>query len=768
MQLTNVFSADDLRGYQRLAGKVREEQSLPASDDLTERLNDGWSVIRQGAYKVRIARPKLLKDAIPDRVWSLLFRMGFTHLSGRGGATLECKTQGSVTTNDLDLVAIDNDVAMYIRIGISREPRRVARFEEYAAELDGLRRCFGNAIRARYGDRKIAAVYWSYNQNLTESDYDSAKENRLRVFNERELAYYESLVEQIGSAARFQFLADLFGSSKVNSLALKVPAVRVRLGDNQCYSFAIAPEKLLRIAYVSHRAKGKPTDVDTYQRLLKRGRIRDIRAYVNNGGYFPTNIVMNIRSRRALQFDKASTPSGVDVTAGEIGWLTLPAEYKSAWVIDGQHRLFAYADAPERSRAELTVLAFENLEESDQARLFIDINAKQKSVKQNLLVELFAELHWNSDNLSDRVTAIISKLVLTLDSSSSSPFYQKIVRADDSAASSRSISLKTFSNALDSGELFFSEAKGDVTPGAFWQADQFATLRRAEQFLDKWFTTTLVNVRSNWDLGKLPGGALGMNDSLVANILLLRSIVRQVAVYEPSALSSLTAKELWARFESWADIVATVYGEFQANDFALFRNLRGIQGQTQRYRELQLRVRAKLPSFNPEGLDDYAKSRDQNTINEARTLVDDIERTLQQYILGTLKAVHGESDKGWWFTGVPKQIRARILTQLNEEASADNKENRFNFIDYRAIVQDQWQLFKDSLGQDKGNASKEKRTAWMNRVNDIRNRVSHASKGASATLDDVQYLQSQLSWLRTQIANGATADEPGESDDDTE
>ena len=103
-----------------------------------------------------------------------------------------------------------------------------------------------------------------------------------------------------------------------------------------------------------HRAKGKQTDVDTYQRLLKRSRILDIRDYVTNGGYFPTNIVLNIRSRRPLQFDKAATPPNVDSSIGNIGWLSLPAEYKSAWIIDGQHRLFAYANTEHSKSATLS------------------------------------------------------------------------------------------------------------------------------------------------------------------------------------------------------------------------------------------------------------------------------------------------------------------------------------------------------------------------------------------------------------------------------
>ncbi len=231
-----------------------------------------------------------------------------------------------------------------------------------------------------------------------------------------------------------------------------------------------------------------------------------------------------------------------------------------------------YADASEAEKAELTVLAFENLPESDQARLFIDINAKQKSVKQNLLVELFAELHWNSENIDDRVFAIISKLILTLDSDQSSPFFNKIVRADDSASSARSISLKSFSNALGSAILFVAESKAGLIPGAFWQSDQIATLRRAGDVLNFWFRTIIAPVKDNWELGKAPGGSLGMNDPMVANVLLFRSIVEHLD-HDGVKLWKLTTKELVAELTPWAVEVAELYGAFQPNDFALFRSL---------------------------------------------------------------------------------------------------------------------------------------------------------------------------------------------------
>ena len=60
--------------------------------------------------------------------------------------------------------------------------------------------------------------------------------------------------------------------------------------------------------------------------------------------------------------------------------LMLPGWYKSAWVIDGQHRLLAYEESKLKSIQNLCVIAFFDLEPSLQANMFVDINNKQKPI----------------------------------------------------------------------------------------------------------------------------------------------------------------------------------------------------------------------------------------------------------------------------------------------------------------------------------------------------------------------------------------------------
>jgi DNA sulfur modification protein DndB len=111
---------------------------------------------------------------------------------------------------------------------------------------------------------------------------------RVPLLDEKDLEYYEQLVDQVGYAARFQFLADLLQGRSVPGLELTVPAIRSKMAGSVAYTFCVSPEYLLKIAFVSHRAKGKPSDIDAYQRLLKKSRLNSIREYIAEGGIFPT------------------------------------------------------------------------------------------------------------------------------------------------------------------------------------------------------------------------------------------------------------------------------------------------------------------------------------------------------------------------------------------------------------------------------------------------------------------------------------------------
>lgn len=53
-----------------------------------------------------------------------------------------------------------------------------------------------------------------------------------------------------------------------------------------------------------HRNEANKNMMPTYQRIIKKNRLKSFQQFVNNGGYFPNSIIISIDSNgRGLRFD---------------------------------------------------------------------------------------------------------------------------------------------------------------------------------------------------------------------------------------------------------------------------------------------------------------------------------------------------------------------------------------------------------------------------------------------------------------------------------
>jgi DNA sulfur modification protein DndB len=237
---------------------------------------------------------------------------------------------------------------------------------------------------------------------LREADRTRARNSQIPIITDDDLSYFNRLTDILKTAARYQFLGRYFEGEKVEGLRLEVPATQGHVGKKVFYNFLISPHDLLRIAYISHMAKSSNDDLDSYQRMVKPTRLNSIGHYIDEGGTFPTNIVVNFK-RENMKFDRKESFGNTST-----GRLTLPGQYGSAWVIDGQHRLYGYAyasRAPEDDKSVVSVLAYENLPVRDEIELFVDINTKQVKVSRNLVNEIVSSLNVDDPDPKKRLDA---------------------------------------------------------------------------------------------------------------------------------------------------------------------------------------------------------------------------------------------------------------------------------------------------------------------------------------------------------------------------
>ena len=683
-----------------------------------------------------------------------LFKLDFGYLSAEGGGKLLLNpTDDNTTYNQIDVFGIDDELALMIECKSSESFNRRPQFQAKLAKLAEMKERAGRAVNEQWPalhKRQLVQLFFLQNINISDTDRERAKLLNIFLFDEQDLDYYEKLVTHIGPAAKYQLFADMLPRKSVSGLKIRVSCVKSKMGGYNCYTFPISPEYLLKISYVSHRSKGKASDVHTYQRMVAKSRLKKIREYISDKGVFPTNIVVNL-DKECLTFERSEqiNSSEEQEMSGTLGWLNIKPTYKSAWIIDGQHRLFAYSGHDRAKNSHLSVLAFEGIPPSVQAQLFVDINAKQKSVKASLLQELFSELNWDSESPNDRIQAIISKAVQVLDTDRDSPLYGRILNSDSSKDNKRCISLTSVFTALaKAGFYIVKESKGNVLEyGPLWAGNNNDTLKRTVLVLKFWLEKLKMGAPDWWDLGSSEGGGFAMNDGVTACINLLRSVFSHFEENNTKVLH-LDNNDLCNLIEPYAMGAASYFSSLSLEDRKRFRDLRGAQGQVVRMRRCQQYLRQLQPKFNPHGLDEFIAKEKEQTNLKAKEVIDQIERNLQNIVMQELKLEFSQDDNAWWTLGVPKAIRVDIMKLAeSDDNKRGNKEAYFNLIDYRKIALENWTLFQNILGYGKKNDSKDRQTKWMVEVNDKRNAIAHASSGVMLSIEELQDLTSYSTWL---------------------
>ena len=105
--------------------------------------------------------------------------------------------------------------------------------------------------------------------------------------------------------------------------SLTVPALVCHQHETPFYVFSLSASQLAHICFVSRRENH-----EGYQRFLDAKRAESIKRYIEAGGRLPNNIIVNFHQPEKVLYD-------VDTKS-----LVIPYESQSAWIIDGQHRLF--------------------------------------------------------------------------------------------------------------------------------------------------------------------------------------------------------------------------------------------------------------------------------------------------------------------------------------------------------------------------------------------------------------------------------------------
>ena len=144
--LTNVDGTEELGGLARARARDYETKTVSPSA-VAEHQEAGWEVSKKNAKSIRLSRPKPHGMLLEDRVWTLLYRMRFRFLSGRGGAQLQLNAGEDSPKTQIDVVAIDDEVAIAIECKSAEKPAKRPQFQQELGKHALIRDRFTTAAR---------------------------------------------------------------------------------------------------------------------------------------------------------------------------------------------------------------------------------------------------------------------------------------------------------------------------------------------------------------------------------------------------------------------------------------------------------------------------------------------------------------------------------------------------------------------------------------------------------------------------------------------
>jgi len=367
--------------------KAKKRDFLERRTEKGEELTPPWEKIG-----TKWRRPKMPDELFEDRVWLLLYDLGFKFLNKDRRCFLEYKTYSKqhdvLGRDDLYVFAIQCRTTESEENNISARPM----FTEFVAHKGDIRKAFQEKWGHDSFSRVCHVVALGSREKKT-PDEDYIRQNpshNLHLWSLNDIEYMEQLVKAVGPIAKQQLYAVMFAGKKNSELERTYPAIKTRIGGKTIYNFFISAKELADYVYVHHRKLTSLSDAsEAYQRMLRPKKLEQIKDFIDTGGYFANNIILNFNQQ--LEFLESKRCSDTV----EMGKVKLPGSYGCAWIIDGQHRLYGAASATKE--VLLPVIALEQISEAKQAELFIEINKKQTAVEGNLLWDLYSDIYQGSE-----------------------------------------------------------------------------------------------------------------------------------------------------------------------------------------------------------------------------------------------------------------------------------------------------------------------------------------------------------------------------------
>lgn len=704
--------------YSERVEKVAVAKALIAEPE------EKWEIIKENKLTWRIGKRKAPQDLFEDRVWCLFAKMGYLCLNKERSWSLPFgKEKGEA--KQIDVLAANDETIVFVECKHTEEKGKQTSLK---TDLESYQNIIGrlyNASKELFPDKKLKHKFVLATENYRLSPTDRTRLHALNGIHisEENIDYFEQLYQNIGEAAIYQFAGFMFDGNSIPELPNRVPAVKASMGGFKYYSFSIEPATLLKMSYVLHKNKANKGDMETYQRLVKGARLRSIQSFINNEkGFFPNSIIINIRTdkEKSLRFDLASSSASDCDT--QIGILHLPAKYKSVQIIDGQHRLLAYAGSEYSTKHTIPIVAFENLDSDMQIKLFMQINQNQKQVDKNLRNTLNAKILYDSDILADRIRGMRLRIAEALANDDESWLNGYVGSGVDDA--------KITSTAIDQAlnmDIFLGKIKNDEIkyPGVFFCGDESKAFTNFRKFILKSVQYLVENVAEVQQPGE--DGYILTNRGIYGYFRCLGDIL---TLLKNNGETLDKVEDIWDKVNPYLEPLIEFFNtKIKDNDEEAISGLKTIYGggaDTRYMRTFERVINQTRSDFLPNGLEEYWNKFSAENVNTAKELLDKLEENFRSYIVEGLKEHYGTS---WFEKGVKLDTKKQISNKVMEynDRYPDNPVSNETMIEYGEMVEiilNNWELFKSQFADSGVTGERRAKLEWINKLGTIKKDLS--------------------------------------------
>jgi len=681
--------------------KAKKTQYITRSislNELEDYLNEGWEEVSTSKCKAKIQKRKPAGVKFEDDIWCMFYNLGFRILNYDENLVIQWGNNPE-DKHQLDVVAVGEE-AIFVVECKATENTKAASFKKDISDMCLYKDGIMKALRQIYGnDKKVKFIFATRNYTFAEGCEDEKRlaDNKIFQFTDNTYDYINSLIKSYRSTVIYQFYGLMFQHERINNEKIRIPALMGTMGGHNYYMLSIEPAKLLKIGFVLHRTKvNTQITMPTYQRLLIPSRLKGIGDFIDKGGYFPNTVIINFdnsNKKNRVQFDLA--PGNSDDTKTKLGYLTIPNAYCIAYIIDGQHRVYGYANSKYKDTNTIPVVAFDGLPSDEQLKIFMDINEHQKAVSPSLRLDLNEDLNWDAPQLNSRLKALRSSIIKQLVCGNNSVLSRKIAIGEDTGK----LALKPFDTALSQSSLLPKATTKEFTKHMDVCLYNINCVEHNKAMLDsqKRISNLIkdcysyVYYKMNDEHKQEYETFIECNRGTYAFVSLIASLNEHLILNGNLSQTSST-KEQVEKMSPYFDVLIDYICNMPTDDQTQILLIKGAGADTFWLRMYQNAIRKQISSYNPDGLEAWLETQDKDLQEEGKECGKQIERQIKTRILNKLETLYGDI----WENKV-KKIKGKCYQRMDDNDDTENQDwtDLMTLQDYKEVIESNWNIRKE-------------------------------------------------------------------------